>query len=116
MTIWNTELIATKPGGELSAPAGQVVPDEDHRDAAGEADDDQPGAQLGQVRQEHPREGEHQRGPDDPVQHQGQTQGAAVGQLVADVAVADLGQDRIHHGQQPDRDRQRDGVDLDALE
>ena len=31
---------------------------------------------------------------------------AAISQLVADVAVADLGQHRVHHRQQADRDRQ----------
>ena len=34
----------------------------------------------------------------------------------ADASVADLGQDRVHHGQQADGDRQRDGADLDLVE
>ena len=103
-------------GRQFPAAAGQVVPDEDHGDAAGQPDDDQAGAQLGQVGQEHPGEGEHQQRPDQPVQHQRQGEGATVGQLVAEMAVADLGQDGVHHRQQPDGDGQRDGVDLDALE
>ena len=102
--------------GELAASTGQVVPDEDHGDAAGQADDDEAGAQLGQVGEEHPGEGEHQQRSDEPVEDERQADGAVVGQLVAEVAVADLGQDRVHHGEQPDGDRQRDGVDLDALE
>ena len=55
-------------------------------------------------------------GPMTQLRSEGQAEGAAVGELVAEVAVADLGQHRVHHGQQPDGDRQRDGVDLDALE
>ena len=58
-------------GSGLPVAAGQVVPDEDHRDAAGQADDDQAGPELGLVRQEDPGQGEHQRGADDPVQEQG---------------------------------------------
>ena len=116
MTIWNSELIATSTAASSRLPHGEVVPDEDHGDAAGEADDDQAGAQLGEVGEEHPGEGEHQQRADHPVQDERDAQGAAVGELVADVRVADLGQDRVHHRQQPDGDRQRDGVDLDALE
>ena len=33
----------------LAVAAGEVVPDDHHGDAAGQADDDQPGAVLGQV-------------------------------------------------------------------
>ena len=59
-------------GGQLAAAVGEVVPDEDHRDAAGEAHDDQPGAQLGQVGEEHPGQGEHEQRADHPVQDQGE--------------------------------------------
>jgi len=47
-----------------------VAPDQHHRDAAGEPHDDQPGAVLRLVGEEGPREREHQRRPDDPVEHQ----------------------------------------------
>jgi hypothetical protein len=39
-------------GGGLTVAAGQVVPDDDHGDAAGQPDDDQPSAVCGQVGQE----------------------------------------------------------------
>ena len=102
--------------GEFAAAERQVVPDQDHGDAAGEPDDDQTGAQFGEVGEEHPGEGEHEQRADHPVEQQGDTQGAAIRELVADVRVADLGENRVHHGQQPDGDRQRDGVDLDVIE
>ena len=38
------------------------------------------------------------------------------GDDVADAAVLHLGEHRVHHQQQPDRDRQADGVDLHPVE
>jgi hypothetical protein len=102
-------------GGGLAVTAGQVVPDDDHGDAAGEADDDQAGAVLGQVGQEDPRQGEHQRGAEDPVEP-GSRSSSAVGGDRAEAVVADLGQRRVHHDEQPDRDRQRDAVQLHRVE
>ena len=43
-------------------------------------------------------------------------EGVLVGELVADVAAANLGEARVHHRQQADGDRQRDGADLDGVE
>src|SRR5690606_16244084 len=57
-------------GGGFAVTAREVVPDDDHGDAAGQADDDQPGPVFGQVGQEDPGEGEHQRGAEKPVQYQ----------------------------------------------
>ena len=103
-------------GGGLAVAAGQVVPDDDHRDAAGQADDDQPGAVLGQVRQEQPGQGEHQRRAEDPVQNQRAEQQLAVAGDRVEAVVADLGQYRVHHDQQADGDRQRDAVDLNGAQ
>ena len=100
----------------LAVAARKVVPDEHHRDATRETDDDQPGAVLGQIGQEHPRQGEHQRRTDDPVEHERRAEHAPVGGDMAEIAVADLGQHRIHHQQQTERDRQRHGVDLDVIQ
>ena len=57
--------------GGLPVPARQVVPDEDHGDAAGQADDYQPGSVGGRVRQQQPGQREHDRRSDHPIQHQG---------------------------------------------
>lgn len=103
-------------GGGLPVAAGEVVPDDDHGDAAGETDDDQAGAVLGQVRQEDPRQREHDGGPDDPVDDQrGHHQLLVAGHAVESV-VADLGEHRVHHHQQAERDRQGDTADLDLGE
>ena len=102
-------------GGGLAVAAGQVVPDDDHRDAAGQADDDQPGAVLGQVGQQQPGQGEHQRRAEHPVQHQRADQELAVAGDGVEAVVADLGQHRIHHDQQTERDGQRNAVDLERF-
>ena len=52
-----------------------------------------------------PGQREHHQWPDQPVQQQRGHQEAAVGGDVAELAVADLGQHRVHHQQQPDEDR-----------
>ena len=96
-------------GGGLAVTAGEVVPDQHHRDAAGQPDDDQAGAVLGQVGQEDPGQREHQRRPDDPVQHAASDdQHAPVAGDPVELAVAHLRQHRVHHQQQAERDRQRD--------
>ena len=103
-------------GGGLAVTAGEVVPDDDHRDAAGQADDDQPGAVLGQVGQQQPGQREHQRRTEHPVQDQRLRQQLAVAGDGVEAVVADLGQHRIHHDQQTQRDRQRDAVDLQRVQ
>ena len=99
--------------GELAVAARQVVPDQHHRDAAGQPDDDQPGAVLREVGEHQPGQREHHRRADQPVEDQRHRERAAVGQTRADRPVLHLGEHRVHHRQQPDRDRQRHGVDLD---
>ncbi len=90
-------------GGAVVVAAGQVIPDEDHRDAAGKADDDDAGAIRGLVGEEQPREREHERRPDDPGHEQRDAEHAAVAAHVAEVLVADLGKDRVHHQQEAER-------------
>ena len=102
-------------GGGLPVTAGQVVPDDHHGDAASKPDDDQAGAVRRKVGQEYPGEGEHQRGAEDPVHQQRADQQPAVAGDGVEPVVADLGQHRVHHDQQPDRDRQADAIDLHGL-
>lgn len=94
-------------GGGLAVAARKVVPDDDHGDTAGQPDDDQARAVLGQIRQEQPRQREHERRSDDPVQQQGGQQQAAVAGDGAEAVVAHFGEDRVHHHEQAERDRQR---------
>ena len=97
--------------------AREVVPDEDHRDAAREADDDHAGAVRRLVGEEDPGEREHQQRGDDPGQEERDGEEAAVPRVaLAQVLVADLREDRVHHQQQAERDRQRHRPDLKARE
>ena len=57
-------------GGVLRVALGQLVPDDDHGDAARQADHDEPDHVLGVVVQEDDGQEEHQERPDDPVLHQ----------------------------------------------
>jgi hypothetical protein len=53
---------------------------------------------------------------DDPVQYQRRDQQPAVAGDGVEPVVADLRQHRIHHDQQPERDRQRHPVHRDRVE
>ncbi|STD12588.1 Uncharacterised protein [Dermatophilus congolensis] len=101
-------------GGRFAVTAGQVVPDDDHGDAAREPDDDQAGAVGGQVGEEGPCQREHHQGTDDPVQQQAGDQHAPVVGDGPEPVVSDLGEHRVHHHEQPDADGQRDAVHLDG--
>ena len=103
-------------GRRLPVAAGEVVPDHDHRDAAREPDDDQTGAVRGLVGQQQPREREHQRRADEPVEDERRAEQAPLAAQVAELLVADAREDRVHHHEQPERDRQRHRPDLHPLE
>ena len=103
-------------GGYFTVATGKVVPDEDHGDAPSEADDDQAGAVAGEIRQEDPRQDEHDERPDNPVQSQGGSEHPAICRNVAQLRVVHLRQNRVHHGEQAESDRQGDGIDLGAVE
>ena len=49
-----------EPGGVLRVAPGQLVPDDDHRDAAGQADHDEADGVFRLVREQRDRQHEHQ--------------------------------------------------------
>ena len=57
-------------GRAVAVAPREVVPDQHHRDAAGETHDDHAGAVLGLVREEEPSETEHQQRADHPREEQ----------------------------------------------
>ena len=101
---------------ELTGPAGEGVPDEHHRDAAREADQDEPVAIGREVGEEEPGQPEHQDRSHDPVEHERGGEHPWVGGRGADRFVAHLREHRIHHPEEPDRDRRRDPGDLHRVE
>ena len=92
--------------GGLSVATGEVVPDEHHRYATGESDDDEAGAIRGQVGKHQPGQGEHEGRPHEPVQDERRHHESTVGGDPAQLAVADLGEHGVHHHEQTYCDRQ----------
>jgi hypothetical protein len=86
---------------ELAVAAGQVVPDQHHRDAAGEADDDQPGAYSGRSGRNSQARANISAGPTSQFSTSDSAERPAVGELAADPAVLHLGQHRVHHRSSP---------------
>jgi len=54
----------------LAVSTGQVVPQQDHRDAPRESDEDDAGSVCRLVGQQEPGEGEHHQRANDPVHQQ----------------------------------------------
>ena len=105
------ELKATRPAQYSVSPFGQVVPDDDHGDAAGQADHDQADHVLRVAAQEEDRQHEHQDGADDPVLHEREAEDLVVAEDLAQLLVLHLGQGRIHHQDQADGDGDVGGAD-----
>ena len=85
----------------------QLVPDDDHGDAAGQPDHDQADHVLGVVPQKRDRQDEHQDGADHPVLHQGKEKDLDVPEDPADLLVLHLRERRIHHKDEAGRDGDR---------
>ena len=103
-------------GGVLGRPLGDLVPDDHHGDAAGEADHDQADHVLGFVGQEDDRQREHQDRPDDPVLNQRQAKNFPVDEDIGQFLVTDLGERWVHHQDQAQRDRNVGRSDLEGID
>ena len=98
------ELKATSPAQYSVSPSSQIIPDQHHGDAAGQADDDQTHHVLRVVPQKHNGQREHKDRADDPVLDQGEGQDFEVLEDLGQFLVAHLGQRRIHHQDEADGD------------
>ena len=85
----------------------QVVPDDDHSDAAGKPDQDQPDGVLGLVCQERQGKTEHQEGTDHPVEQERDAENLRVAEDLRQLLVTDLRQRRVHHQDEPEGYRDR---------
>ena len=81
---------ATRPAAYSVSTFGQLVPDDDHGDAARQADHDEAGHVFGIAAQEDDGEREHEDRPDDPVLHQGERQHFLVAKDLVQFLVANL--------------------------
>ncbi len=100
-----------QPGGVIGVAFGQLIPDDDHGDAARQPDHDQPGHVFGVAAQEDDRQQEHQDRADDPVLQQRQAQHLPVAEDLAQLVIMHLGQRRVHHQDQADGDGDVGGAD-----
>ena len=103
-------------GGVLAVALGQLVPDDDHGDTAGQADHDHALHEPGLVGQEQDGEEEHEDGTDDPVLHQREPQDLRVAEDVSQFLVVHLGERRVHHDDEADGYGDRSGADRGALD
>ena len=103
-------------GAVFGVALGQVVPDDDHGDAAGEADHDEPDHVLGLVAQEEHGQAEHQDRANDPVLHERQPEDLGVAEDRAHLLVADLGQRRVHHQDEADGDGNVGRPDVESVD
>ena len=76
---------------------GQLVPDDHHGDAPGQADHDEADGVFRPIREEREGQAEHQQRTDHPILDEGQHQYPCVAEDFGQLFVFHLGQRRIHH-------------------
>ena len=92
-------------GDVIGVAFREFIPDQHHRDAAGDADQDE-AAHVGRfAAQKDDGEEEHQHRADQPVLNQGQAEDALIAEDLSQLFVADLRQRREHHDDESDGDR-----------
>ena len=95
----------------LGVALGELVPDDHHRDAAGEPDHDEPDRVLGLVREEREGQAEHEERPDHPVLDEREPEDPRVPEDLGELLVSDLRERRVHHEDEPHRNRNRGRAD-----
>ena len=91
-----------KSGSVVRVAICQLIPHQDHCDAASDADQDE-SAHIGRfAAKEYYGENEHERRPNEPVLDQGESENPLVAEDIAQFLVSDLCQRRKHHDDQPD--------------
>jgi len=105
-----------EPRGVLVRAAREVVPHQHHRDASRRADEDEADHVVGLITEQHRREPEHEQRPDDPVEHQREHEHSPIAEHLAELLVAHLRQRRVHHEDEPDRDRHVGRADVEAMQ
>ena len=105
-----------KSGRVFAIAAGEFVPDDDHRDAPGQTDHDQPDHIIGLAAQKDDRKAKHQDRADDPILYQREPEYPRIFENLAEILISYLGKRRIHHQDQPGRDRDICGADVKAVE
>src|ERR1039458_9381191 len=92
-------------GNVVRVTVGQLIPDQDHRDTACDADQDESAHIGGGAAKEHDGQEEHEHRPDDPVLDQRQRENSFIAKELTHPLVSNFRQRREHHDDQPDCDR-----------
>lgn len=106
-------------GAILAVPAGEPHPHQHHGNAPRQPDQHQADPQALPVRQERPREREHEQGRHDPVERDGKRNldphrpGA---QDAVEGFEADFAEDGVHHGEEAEGDGEGDAEEFALLE
>ena len=103
-------------GGVLGVALGEVVPDDDHSDASGEADEDEADHVVGVMVEEEECEGEHEDGADEPVLDEGEGEDFGIFEDIWEFFVTDFGQGGIHHEDEADGQGEVGGAEGEAVE
>ena len=102
-----------EPGAVLGVATRQLVPHDDHGDAAGQTDQDQTHHVFMVTGEKADRQQKHEDRADHPVLHQRQRQDLHIAKYPGQLFITDLGQGRVHHQDQArgDGDRGRPHVE-----
>ena len=103
-------------GRVLGIALRQLVPNDHHGDAARQPDQDQADHVLRVVVQEEHRQHEHEDRADDPVLHQRQAQHLDIPEDLGETLILHLGEGRVHHQDQADRDQDVGRPDLEGVD
>ena len=116
-TTWNTELSATRTAAASRSPQARSFQISTIAMQRARPTMIRPVRYSGRSGRNSQASANISAGAEDPVEHQrGDHRARWSRGDRAELAVADLGQHRIHHHQQTDRDRQRDRPDLDRVQ
>src|SRR5208282_4593529 len=103
-------------GAVVRVAGGEIVPDDHHRNAPRQTDHDESDHVLGAIAQKNDREREHQNWSDYPILEKRKTKDLPVAEDVSEFVVVHLGQRRIHHQDETDRNRKRSRANAKAIE
>ena len=98
----------------LAIPEREIVPDNHHRDATGNPDQDQTVHQERLVAEKNDGKDKHQDRADDPVLDKRQAEDLRVPENVVELFVPHFCERRVHHEDEPDRDGDRCRPDREA--
>ncbi|MEZ4341277.1 MAG: hypothetical protein R3B74_01440 [Nitrospirales bacterium] len=100
----------------LIVALGQLIPDQDHGDASGQSDENEPGHVFGGIPEKGYGKAEHKERADEPILHERHQQYFPVTKDQGQLFVFYAGQRGIHHEDEADGDGKVGGLPREAIE